>query len=109
MGEAGIVKQYAEVDLTMCDYDSDYRPSFVLVVRIARMLGIWPLWWREDKTRRGWHLLIKWNRDFQPAELVALQCVLGSDVQRETYNLARVMSGKTSKRWNLLFERKLNG
>jgi hypothetical protein len=109
VGQAGIVKQYAEADLTMCDYDGAYRPSLGLIARIARMLGIWPLWLREDKTARGWHILIKWNRDFAPVELVALQCILGSDVQRETYNLARVLSGKTSERWNLLFERKLNG
>lgn len=107
VGNAGIVKQYAEPDLTMCDHDSEYRPPIAVVVRIARMLDAKILWLREDRTKHGWHVLIKWNRRFRPAELIAIQCILGSDREREAYNLSRVVSGKKSVRWNLLFERKL--
>lgn len=107
IGEAGIVKQYAEPDLTLCDYDRPTRPPIHVIVRIAKMLDAKILWMREDRTRHGWHVLIRWNRSFRPAELIAIQCVLGSDQQRESYNLARVISGKRSVRWNLLFERKL--
>jgi hypothetical protein len=107
VGNAGIVKQYAEPDLSMCDYDSPRRAPIAVIVRIAKMLNTRFLWLREDRTRHGWHMLIKWARKFEPAELVAIQCLLGSDLQRETYNLSRVLSGKKSHRWNLLFERKL--
>lgn len=107
IGHAGIVKSYADPRLTLCDYDSDWRLPIHHVVRIAQMVSAWPVWLREDRTARGWHVLIYWNRPFKPIEQVAIQCVLGSDRQREAYNLARVLSGKKSKRWNLLFERKL--
>lgn len=107
IGEAGIVKQYAHPFLTMCDYDTKWRPSIGRIGRLAQMLRMKPVYIREDRTRRGWHLLILWNRRLTPLQQVAIQCVLGSDLQREAYNLARVMSGKKSERWNLLFERKL--
>lgn len=108
IGEAGIVKQYADPFLTMCDYDKpSWRPSIGRISRLAQMLQMKPEFIREDRTRRGWHLLIVWNRRLSPLEQVAIQCVLGSDLQREAYNLARAMSGKESPRWNLLFERKL--
>jgi len=107
IGHAGIVKEFGRPDMSLCDYDSEYRPAMHVIIRVARMLDIWPLWMREDKTVRGWHMVIQWNREFAPAEMIALQCVLGSDIQREMYNLGRVLSGKNSDRWNLLFERKL--
>lgn len=107
IGEAGIVKQYADPFLTMCDYDSQWRPSISRIYRLAQMLEMTPRYIREDRTRHGWHMLIEWSRRLSPLEQVAIQAVLGSDLQRESYNLARVMSGKTSPRWNLLFERKL--
>lgn len=107
VGDCGIVKVYADPHLTLCDYDSQWRPRVHELVRLARMVEAFPLWAREDRTVHGWHMLIYWNRPFKPIEQVAIQCVLGSDRQREAYNLARVLSGKKSKRWNLLFERKL--
>lgn len=45
-----------------------------------------------------------------PAEIVALQAVLGSDRRRETLNLMRVMSEfgpEGNKRWNILYRSKL--
>lgn len=107
IGEAGIVKNYADPYLTFCDYDGKWVPSLSRIARVSQMLRMKPLLIRQDKTRHGWHLVIQWNRRLSRLEQVALQCVLGSDLQRETYNLARVMSGKRSERWNLLFERKL--
>jgi hypothetical protein len=107
-GVPGLVKIYGAPDLTLCDFDSEWRPPIYVIARIARMLRIRPLWIREDRTARGWHVIIRWNRRFKPVEIVALQCVLGSDRQREAYNLARVFSGKArNQRWNLLFERKV--
>jgi len=106
IGEAGIVKTYAKDSQTFLDCDG-WRPKLVRICRVSAMLQLKPVWIREDRTRHGWHIVIEWGRRFSPLEIVAMQCVLGSDLERETYNLARVMSGKKSKRWNLLFERKL--
>lgn len=73
------------------------------------MLGVSPLFIRHDRTRRGWHVVIRWNRKFEPAERVALQAVLGSDVKRETLNLMRVIGGRHrgNKRWNILYSHKI--
>jgi hypothetical protein len=92
----------------MCDYDNVKGPSLWLVWRVARMLDIEPGFVRIDRTRRGWHLIIEWTRRFSPLQIVAIQCVLGSDSKRELFNLARVFSGKArNPRWNILFERKV--
>lgn len=110
VGCPGIVKQYAEPHLTMCDFDTeDYVLTLPRVWRVAGHLGIKPLWVEYDRTVRGWHVTIAWNRTFKPAETVALQAILGSDPSREMFNMARVLSGKAAKnpRWNLLFEYKL--
>jgi hypothetical protein len=108
IGKAGIVKYEADPRRTLCDYDTVTPPSLELVYRIARMLEIKPVLIEYNRTRRGWHLIITWNRRFKPIEIVALQCCLHSDIRRETFNLARVFSGKArSRRWNILFERKL--
>jgi len=108
IGRAGRVKFYAAPNRTLCDYDNSRGPTLLHVWRIARMLDIRPQFVRLDRTRRGWHLIIEWRRRFTPVEIVAIQCVLGSDRQREAFGLARVFSGKASnKRWNILFERKV--
>lgn len=108
IGQAGIVKYEASPRRTLCDYDTSVVPSLQLVYRVAHMLDIRPLVIEYDRTRRGWHLIIEWNRRFRPIEIVALQCVLRSDPARELFNLARVFSGKArSKRWNILFQTKL--
>lgn len=107
IGQAGIVKNYADPYMTFCDYDGKWFPSLMRIARLAQMLEMRPAWIRQDRTRHGWHLVIRWDRRLSRLEQVAIQCVLGSDLQRESYNLARVMSGKCSPRWNLLFERKL--
>lgn len=108
VGRAGRVKCQAAPTRTMCDYDRAAPPSLWLVWRVARMLGIKPGLVRMDRTRRGWHLIIEWRRRFRPLEIVAIQCVLGSDSKRELFNLARVFSGKArNPRWNILFDRKV--
>ena len=107
LGNAGIVKEYYDAKITLCDFDTDWRPSCAYIRRLAEFIKARATYIREDRTKHGWHMMICWNRSFTPLEQVAIQLALGSDVQRETYNLARVMSGKRSKRWNLLFERKL--
>jgi hypothetical protein len=102
----GRVERYADPFVTMCDHDGK-RPELWPVWRIARQLGIVPVGIQERKTRHGWHRTIVWNRKFTPAETIALQLLLGSDRQREAFNLQRALTGTRSNRWNLLFTYKL--
>lgn len=108
VGRAGLVKYYARADRTLCDYDTRKPPSLWLVWRVARMMAIEPLTVEYNRTRRGWHVIIVWNRSFKPLEIVALQFAMASDPKRETFNLARVLSGKArNRRWNILFTSKV--
>lgn len=67
-----------------------------------------------QRTRHGWHVLIKLREKLQPAEIVALQSIMGSDGRRETLNLMRALHMRKNKvgrfwgkRWNILFGGKL--
>jgi len=106
-GCPGLVKAYARKDTTYCDYDTEEIPDCGEVHKLAHDLGIVPLFIRDDRTARGWHRTVRWNRTFQPGEIIALQLAMGSDRRRELFNLLRVLSGEDSKRWNLLFDHKL--
>jgi hypothetical protein len=61
--------------------------------------------------------VLRLNARLSSAEIVALQVLLGSDPEREKFNLARVMSDRRairkglkwkSQRWNILFSRKVS-
>ena len=107
----GLVKETFDAYTTLCDYDYMRPPSVMEVYAVARIVGNVPLWIRTERsTSKGWHVVIKWKNKMSPAEIVALQACLRSDVKRETMNLGRVMSihGKRGEsRWNLLFKAKL--
>jgi hypothetical protein len=82
------------------------------VWKLARCIGATPQWIRYDATRRGVHVVTRWDRNFDPAELVAMQALLGSDQNRESFNLARVIAGgkkgkERAAKWNILYRRKL--
>jgi hypothetical protein len=108
---AGIVKARGDRRSAFCDYDTPRAPRAPTVFRVLAQVGILRFveWMRYDRTQgRGWHLVIRFRRDFTSGELVALQFALGSDRKRERYNLRRVICGAAPAKWNLLFERKLN-
>jgi hypothetical protein len=110
-GHAGVVARYAQQNQTFCDYDTVRHVGTIEnIFRVARCLGIKPQWIEYRRTNRGWHVVVQWNRKFKPSETVMLQAILGSDPIREMFNATRVLSGKAndSKRWNLLFERKVS-
>lgn len=74
------------------------------------MLHINPTWIRHDRTKRGWHVSVRLSKSLSPAEIVALQAVLGSDPRRESLNLMRVIFQRWERapqRWNLLYREKL--
>lgn len=108
-GCPGIVRRYHSPGVTMADYDHRQPPPKLPALwAIAGKLGLKPEWCEYHKTARGWHLTVQWNRKLGPGETVALQLLLGSDPDRELFNLSRLLrGGGRSKRWNLLFERKL--
>ncbi len=109
IGHAGIVKQYGAPNLLLCDFDYWKTPSVARLWYVLRILNLRPVWIRLDRTRRGWHAIIKITARLRPETIVAIQFALGSDRKRETYNLARVRAGKAGRtnRWNLLFEEKI--
>lgn len=109
LGRMGRVKRYANPSETLCDIDSARAPGLGRVFRLARVLGVSVAWIRLDKSHSGrWHLIVRWRARFSKLELIAMQAILGSDPKREMFNLYRVRSGVRSRRWNFLFESKLD-
>lgn len=123
----GEIEEYGRKNATYCDYDKRFRErntqwetriSLLPLWRLGRIVGATPQWVRYDATRRGFHVVTRWNRNLDPAVIVAMQALLGSDQARESFNLARLMfAGQTSgdgknrrkeaARWNILYRRKL--
>lgn len=97
----------------MSDFDTGASPPRYeqRLNHLAHHTGLRPIWQELDRTRHGWHLIVKWNRRLQPAEIIAIQAILGSDYKREIHNLMRAMSGGVrsilgAERWNLLYSSK---
>ncbi len=109
LGRCGTVKMRGAADLLMLDVDSLKPRSLTWLQWVFRRLNIGVHWIRYDRTAKGWHVIIRCRERFKALEIVALQAILGSDWRRETFNLARVRSGKLrGGQWNILFERKLS-
>jgi hypothetical protein len=110
----GHVPETYDAKWVLCDYDFRRVPRVRPMFAVLRTIGLRPVLLRTDRTRRGWHVLIKLSRALQPAETVAVQALLGSDSRRESLNLMRAMSVVRRdpgpfwrRRWNLLFSSKL--
>lgn len=81
---------------------------FARIFWVFHMLGYGVDSIRQDKTRRGWHVVIEVRRRLAPKTVVALQAILGSDPRRELFNLVRVLglarhSMFWRERWNVLY------
>jgi len=111
MSRWGVMKQFSDPTVVMCDYDTPRCPSMWEINRVFHILDIRPEWIRFDRTRHGWHMIIQLRKPLEKCALVALQAILGSDPRRETLNLMRALSVRMSafaaRRWNVLFEYKL--
>ena len=110
----GRVEELANPRHLLLDYDRAKTPSLRDVYRVARIAGFGVEWVRHDRTRRGWHVVIRTDRKLLPAEQVALQAILGSDPRRELLNIMRVIAIRRRDpgvewrgRWNILFSGKL--
>jgi len=75
----------------MCDYDGKIparlirRIRWVLYVAVACRAE----WVRIDRTRRGYHVCIRVNRNLSMLRVILVQALLGSDWRRETFNARR--------------------
>jgi hypothetical protein len=74
------------------DFDGEIPEEFYYRLRF---LGVRMGWTygdvRYDRTARGWHVVISVAQDVPFPVVVAAQAILGSDWQRESFNLARAM------------------
>ena len=75
----------------------------------------WPLEAiRLDRTRRGWHVIIAVRKRLNAVTIVAAQAILGSDPNREMFNLDRArklprVPKEWRSQWNVLYERHHRG
>ena len=108
------MKTYHDSRTILLDFDKHYAPRLSPLFAVLHIIGLRARWIHYERTRRGWHVRIRLEYPLLPAETVALQFALGSDKRRETLNLMRVFwlarkehKAKWSKRWNILYERKV--
>ena len=133
-GVLGVIAELYESNKLLCDFDQpkvkhgrrrlrlgenrrfsnrrEFYPSPPLQ-SLAHTLGLKVIWQRWDKTRHGWHLIVKLRQKLTLAEIICCQTLLGSDKARERMNLAREISLRLhpsrfwERRANILFSRKL--
>lgn len=90
------------------------RDIYRRIVNRLRWLRLRPTLIVFRRTARGWHCKVQLSRPVAPIALVAIQAILGSDPNRETFNLVRARqlravpgSVRAPRYWNLLFLSKL--
>jgi hypothetical protein len=124
----GVIGELHEDNKIMCDFDDlevkrgQKKPKCHTrnkslphpnLQSLMHTLGTGVVWQRWDRTKHGWHLIVKIRQRLTLAEIIAAQAILGSDRDRERLNLARAISVRLrpSKFWkaraNLLYSRKL--
>ena len=99
-----------------CDFDGyvpvDFTTRLEMVARLHRLTVEWV---RTDRTRRGYHVVVRVRQRVALARAVTLQAILGSDWKREAFNSARVLSGARHvpafwrRRLNVLYTRHFRG
>lgn len=105
------------VTVIKLDYDGRLpRRWLAWVTQVVRYCGARCDGAGLSRSRRGWHGELVVSGWWTPAEVTALQAVLGSDPRRELCNLVRVRALKRmtpagrrywGTRWNVLFAEKL--
>ena len=99
----------------LLDYDGRLpRGLFEFVHRMGKLCrwGIKAVGY--SRTRHGWHVTIVTRKRLEPFAIVAAQAVLGSDLNREFFNLVRASVlhvapefWRKQGRWNTHYRRKL--
>jgi hypothetical protein len=59
-----------------------------------------------SKTKHGYHIRIAIKKHLGDKEILLTQILLGSDINREIYNLCRVLNGEITRNWNRLYDKK---
>ena len=111
----GILKEGNDGSRLYIDIDQrEAKPLREMWYRF-RVLGVRFEWIRYDRTDRGWHIVCQLTRAYDPVAIVAMQAVFGSDPERESFNLARVIENRRKgasawkkSRTNILFSRKIS-
>jgi hypothetical protein len=108
------MEEFSDANTIMLDYDRKKTPPLAPVFVCLRMSGLQITFLRDDRTRKGWHRVVRVRESLSPLEILTIQAVLGSDRRRENLNLMRLlrtresgMSDFQSKRWNILYRTKL--
>ncbi len=108
-GCPGVVKAYWSPQWVMVDYDQPAPPELARFWDLAHLIQ-WRLEYvRYDRTVRGWHVIVEWEKRVRPIESIAMAALWGGDPIRESFNLARILGPDRghNPRWNLLFEYKV--
>jgi hypothetical protein len=98
-----------------CDYDG-YVPRNMgqRLEMLARLHRLRVVWYRLDRTRHGYHLIVKLSTRVSLARVILLQALLGSDWKREAFNSARILNARNvplywRQRVNVLYLRHYRG
>lgn len=105
----GEIKTRGDSRTLLCDFDDPRPPTLARLWRVLGRIGVRPIYIAYDRSHSGcWHVRVRLNIALTSGEIVAAQALLGSDPQRERYNLMRVIAGARIRDWNLLFQRKFS-
>lgn len=108
----GKIKEFNAPDKILCDFDTPDVPR-PAIFSLCRTIGVCVEFVRFDRTRRGWHCVIKLRQKLTNAERIAASAILGSDPARARLDLCRAISIRLypskfwEKRISVLFERKV--
>lgn len=58
------------------------------------------------ETKNGYHVLVTVDEDIDPRDVMLIQILLGSDINREIFNFIRNYNGELMKHWNRLYTKK---
>jgi hypothetical protein len=101
----GANKSMSEIKL---DYDgiefSDVKQIFTHRGWLVKYLKMESM--TVSKTRHGYHLRISIKKHLADKDLLLVQILLGSDINREIYNLCRILNGELTRNWNRLYDKK---
>lgn len=109
----GIISHLHRPDQLLLDFDCGKDIPCPPLNSLAHTCGFRVRWQEWNRTRRGWHLIVRLREKLTDGEIIAAQAILGSDLARERLNLSRAISIRLrpSKFWrrriNLLFQKKV--
>lgn len=103
--------------LLYLDFDGALPPTVCAFVAECCRLWRWPVdGMRFDRTRRGWHVVVRVRKRLDFTAVVGAQAIMGSDARREMHNLMRaeaIRRGEVSAWWakraNVLYQRHTRG